>query len=454
MITRSERFHTLQVVLLVGAIALFTLIYVLNAWISDDAYITFRTIDNLANGYGAVWNTQERVQAYTHPLWMWLIVALHAVTHEFFYTVITLSYVICLAAVLLLGKVAKRWWSTHLLIVVLCASKAFIDFTSSGLENCLSYLIAAGFFGCLLKYDRPFDTYSLGQIMITTAIASLAFINRQDTVLLYAPVLALLMLVAIRRDRWCGFAYLCIGAMPAIGWTLFTVVYYGALIPNTGYAKLSTGISTTALALQGLRYYAYTARYDLWTLATIATALLLLCFVRRTSLATRTIGRCAALGILLYLVYVVRIGGDFFAGRFFALPFFVSAWLLISLIRSSRIAALVVAAALVAMFINPKAPIKSNLDYEWIPEVAGISDQRGTYLAFTGLLVHIVRGAVVHPWQTSGAKLRLNGTRVAVRRAIGMAGLAAGPKVHIIDLYALADPLLARLPAESRGKIP
>src|ERR1044072_5834284 len=52
------------------------------AWVSDDAFITFRTVDNLLNGYGLRWNVVERVQSYTHPLWMFAIAAGHWITGE------------------------------------------------------------------------------------------------------------------------------------------------------------------------------------------------------------------------------------------------------------------------------------------------------------------------------------------------------------------------------------
>ena len=45
------------------------------AWVCDDAYITARTADNFLNGYGLRWNTDERVQAYTHPLWLFVFTA-------------------------------------------------------------------------------------------------------------------------------------------------------------------------------------------------------------------------------------------------------------------------------------------------------------------------------------------------------------------------------------------
>ena len=46
------------------------------AWVSDDAFITFRVIDNFVNGYGLRWNVDERVEVYTHPLWMLLLACL------------------------------------------------------------------------------------------------------------------------------------------------------------------------------------------------------------------------------------------------------------------------------------------------------------------------------------------------------------------------------------------
>ena len=56
-------------------IAAFFIIFIIfrRAWMCDDAFITLRTVDNFVNGYGLTWNVDERVQAYTHPLWMFVI---------------------------------------------------------------------------------------------------------------------------------------------------------------------------------------------------------------------------------------------------------------------------------------------------------------------------------------------------------------------------------------------
>ena len=81
-IWRREDFWTLpsrRQVTVAGSLA-FALLVVRTAWLSDDAYITFRTVMNAIGGYGLRWNVADRVQTYTHPLWMGVLVALRAVT--------------------------------------------------------------------------------------------------------------------------------------------------------------------------------------------------------------------------------------------------------------------------------------------------------------------------------------------------------------------------------------
>src|SRR5690348_16048670 len=64
------------------AVAAFLVLEIKDAWLSDDAYITFRTVYNFTHGYGLVWNVGERVQSYTHPLWMFLLTIAYALGHD------------------------------------------------------------------------------------------------------------------------------------------------------------------------------------------------------------------------------------------------------------------------------------------------------------------------------------------------------------------------------------
>src|SRR5262245_34627688 len=85
---------------------LFLYAWVMNAWLGDDAFITFRTAQNLAEGYGPRWNPHERVQTYTHPLWMLLVSAAFRVTGEFYFTVLALSLAATIAAVVVATRAA------------------------------------------------------------------------------------------------------------------------------------------------------------------------------------------------------------------------------------------------------------------------------------------------------------------------------------------------------------
>src|SRR5688572_6670524 len=50
------------------------LVVVRNAWLCEDAFITLRVVENAVQGLGLRWNPLERVQVYTHPLWMFALI--------------------------------------------------------------------------------------------------------------------------------------------------------------------------------------------------------------------------------------------------------------------------------------------------------------------------------------------------------------------------------------------
>ena len=61
-------------VLVAGLLAVFALVLVRTAWLCDDAYINFRTIDNFLHGYGLRWNIAERCRP-SPILWVFVIAA-------------------------------------------------------------------------------------------------------------------------------------------------------------------------------------------------------------------------------------------------------------------------------------------------------------------------------------------------------------------------------------------
>ena len=79
--------------LLLGlALLIFTLLFLRTAWVGDDVYITLRTVDNFVNGHGPTWNVAERVQSYTHPLWMFLLTAIYLPTRDAYFAALFASF--------------------------------------------------------------------------------------------------------------------------------------------------------------------------------------------------------------------------------------------------------------------------------------------------------------------------------------------------------------------------
>ncbi|HZN40731.1 MAG TPA: hypothetical protein VFD82_18140, partial [Planctomycetota bacterium] len=123
--------------LLVGLVAVMLRL----AWISDDAFITLRVVENWLAGYGPRWNVDERVQTYTHPLWLFLLTGSRACTGEYFVTTIVVSIALATLAALLLARTAQR--GAVAVLALLVASRAFGDFATSGLETPLVMLLLA-----------------------------------------------------------------------------------------------------------------------------------------------------------------------------------------------------------------------------------------------------------------------------------------------------------------------
>ncbi len=424
--------------------ALFFVILIRTAWLGDDAYITYRTVDNFVSGYGMRWNVAERVQTFTHPLWFFVYSVPYYFTREAYFTsyVVTISLSVA-AYVLFLRRVAASSTTALMGGAVLIFTKAFMDYSTSGLENPLSHLLVVLF---LLAYWRMGeDGRGLTRMWI---LGGLIVLNRLDQLLLFAPALVVRSWPygwrSVVRSAAIGFA-------PVIAWELFSIVYYGVPFPNTAYAKLQTGVPSGTLFLQGMLYLLDAFGTDPVTpLALLTTCAALLRLGGRGDWAF-------AAGLLLYLVYLVRIGGDFMTGRFLSVPLlcFVALWAHVPWRLPKNAAAFVLGGvAILGIFGTGRPPILSNATtFIMNPNegltASGIADERVFYYRYTGLL-RWSRGRPL-PWNSQverGLQLKASPSTVAREVNIGYMGYYAGPEVTIVDEFGLGDPFLARLPAQ------
>jgi len=440
-ITQRGRFTAVHA----GVAALLVLFGVLvlrRAWLSDDAYITFRTVDNFINGYRLTWNTGERVQAYTHPLWMLLLSVFYFFTHEIYFTSIFVSIALSLAAVSLLPALIPRTpTGAALAIAALALSNACVDYSTSGLENPLSHVLLAVF--AVLLFSLPRDARSL---LWLSGVASLAAVNRMDSVLIYAP--ALLMAWLETDDRKQGLLMGVLGQAPLLLWELFSLVYYGFPFPNTYYAKLYTGIPQSELPQQGLYYFLNSLERDPLTLAVIAFGVIAAVLNREKR------GLALAGGVGLYLLYIVRIGGDFMSGRFFTLPL-LAAVVLISRLDFESLPRMVFYMLLAGAALLARAapvPVWDVTQSKTITVMSdtGIVDERMWYFPDVALIKigrhKVTPSSYAHIWGAQALADSEEDFVVHTTGVIGMYGYFAGPNGQLRDSLALADPLLARLP--------
>jgi arabinofuranosyltransferase len=526
--------NTAGILLVLAGLGLFCYTLLITAWLSDDAYITYRVVDNFINGHGLRWNVAERVQAYTHPLWLFFVSIFYALTREDFLTFLVVSMATSFAAVvvLVLG-VARNWGGALVALMVLVFSRAFVDYCTSGLENPLTYLLMALFFTLYFRLQ-----WSWRSLFTLSLLAGLATLNRMDSILLFGPAIAyawasfaangrarvrvsfswplvvaiavalagLLALLTLLGAPWLLIPFIvaavvCVrtarptlavllGFLPFVLWQLFSIAYYGFPFPNTAYAKLGTGIPSDELFEQGLWYLAHSWQRDPSTIFFMFLGIALGFFQRSWRMAM------LSLGALLYIAYVLKIGGDFMGGRFFGAPLFVAVALLSRLqlpIRSVRTWALAAASAAISLS-QPFAPPCAGPD----PEVKtyayvnsdgkaifgfkddhGIGDERRFWYQTSGLLaaaqpapdwvrnLPLIGAAVAnkisalktlaqgptepmprHKYVDEGNAYRAKGEKGPKEHgSVGFRGFFAGPECYIVDYYALADPLLARLPA-------
>ena len=168
--------------------------------------------------------------------------------------------------------------------------------------------------------------------------------------------------------------------------------------------------------------------------------------------------RALALGVALHVLYVVRVGGDFMSGRFLSAPF------LVAVVIGSRVevrkewqlriasVALVVIAAAAGTF--PTLSWWYLSGHPRAKDAYGIADHRRELHVTAGLWdADHARRMPSHRWVERGIRFRAQKVGEVVRLGgTGFTGFFAGPEVHIVDMWALTDPLLARLPFEELNK--
>lgn len=422
------KYHIISGVLL----CLFLFSIINSAWLSDDSFISLTQIVNLHNGDGLVYNFGERVQAFTHPTWFFLLSLLTWMTDEYYYTIIIISILLSVAAIsciLLYGWRAKNISAVLIGLSMLLFSKAFVDYTTSGLENPLSYFL----FAVLLYFILIKNELSKQSLITVYILMALIFLNRMDYALILLPA-AIYLLVYYGSKNTLP---VLIAALPVIAWFLFSLFYFGHFFPNTFYAKLQAGYPAIDYFQRGMDYYKVQYMNDPITIILIVVGIILGIF-------RKGLLRAISIGLILYMLYFLKSGGDFMQGRFFAVPAFIAAFLIVVFLARKRVPSFIYLLLAIAIVFGAKSssPLFSGKNYDNRNVYLGVADERGFYFWRFGL---------ISPKRSWPKIVNLGNSKPneagIVCGGLGTAGLSKRDKVYFIDYCALIDPLLSQLPA-------
>jgi len=413
-------------------LGLYLLSIINSAWLSDDSFISLTQIVNFHNGDGLVYNFNERVQAFTHPSWFFLISFVTYITGDYYYTIIFISILLSISAVSIIiyyAHLQKNILAGIIGITLLLFSKAFIDYTTSGLENPLSYFLFVVIIYILLMNRE----ISKSLLIITYITMVLLFLNRMDYALILFPIVIYMIMLYKSKN----ITPILIASLITSIWFIFSIFYFGHFFPNTYYAKLGAGYPISEFIKRGINYYYVQYNNDPITLVTIFTGIFL-------GLMQKGVIRATSIGLILYLLYFFKSGGDFMQGRFFAVPVIIAVFSIVTYLSQIKLLTYHLFIILIILFLslNYTSPLFVDNKYNNNIFILGVADERGFYFQRYGLI------APNRKWPKITLLSKNKPEKVeVVCGGLGAFGLSNRDKIHYIDNCALTDPLLSQLPA-------
>lgn len=463
-------------------------------WISDDGLIVLRTVRNLEEGNGPVFNAGERVEANTSTLWQYLILLVRWVTNAPLESIaVNLGLLLAVAAMVLgAWATARAFYRSGQFSAPLVAPAGALvylalpparDFFTSGLEWGLSIFYLAGLWALLQHWAQSRTNTSAYWLALW---AGLSWLVRPEFAL-YGGLAGLLLLAAHRNWKvWLGI----LGAalpIPA-GYQFFRMGYYGLLTPHTAVAKSASSSAWDS----GLNYLQdFVGPYALYLPVIVLAGAALWTFraqLRPAALRSSTTVTYLMVGAAaVHVLYVLRVGGDFMHGRMLLLPLFAALLPVFVLPLKGLVSAL--AAAFCAVWAVVIVLRGHPTDWEAYEQSLSIVDERDFWTYATNreagypprsakdyLGMKFMRGyeeageklvggdalATIYVedeekdllnWLTVPREPGMDEPPTVYLVNLGMTSMNAPLNVRVLDTIGLATPLAARMPREEGGRV-
>lgn len=463
-------------------------------WISDDGLIVLRTVRNLEEGNGPVFNIGERVEANTSTLWQYLILLVRWLTNAPLESIaVNLGLLLAVAAMVLgAWATARAFYRSGQFSAPLVAPAGALvylalpparDFFTSGLEWGLSIFYLAGLWALLQHWAQSRTNTSAYWLALW---AGLSWLVRPEFAL-YGGLAGLLLLAAHRNWKaWLGI----LGAalpIPA-GYQFFRMGYYGLLTPHTAVAKSASSSAWGS----GLNYLQdFIGPYALYLPVLVLAGAALWTFraqLRPAALRSSTTVTYLMVGAAaVHVLYVLRVGGDFMHGRMLLLPLFAALLPVFVLPLKELVSAL--AAVFCAVWAVVIVLRGHPMDWEAYEQPLSIVDERDFWTYATNreagypprsakdyLGMKFMRGyeeageklvdgdalATIYVedeekdllnWLTVPREPGMDQPPTVYLVNLGMTSMNAPLNVRVLDTIGLATPLAARMPREEGGRV-
>ncbi|MBK7160343.1 MAG: tetratricopeptide repeat protein [Ignavibacteria bacterium] len=335
--TASSGNNVLYIILAALSI-IFIFICLNNKFVQDDAFISFRYVQNFVDGYGLVFNIGERVEGYTNLLWVLLLsvfaffkINLQSISQIlsvlFGTLVLIMTFKVSQLIELkdetkLIKKIKTSDTDTNVnyfnLIpsVMLVFTGSFIFWSISGMESTMfiSFCLL-GIYYYLKESSGENISYKFPLFIF------LATLTRPEGLYFFGLIILHKVFFTFLEHRSNAFKILfsrknlisySVYIIPVILYFLIRYMYYGYLFPNTYYAK--TGLSTDYLN-SGIEYFIkFLKAYMLYGVLLLAPLYLLR---RKENIFAVSL---FYLIIISFILYVISVGGDVLKQNRFFLP--------------------------------------------------------------------------------------------------------------------------------------
>jgi arabinofuranosyltransferase len=450
---------------------------------SDDGYIVLRVVRQLVNGNGPVYNTGERVEAATSPLWVYLLATAKTICRpvDLAWLAVLLGLAGAVLSLALAQWAAYRLWrldSRRIIVpagaIVIAATPAFWDFATSGLETGLEFAwLSASFFATVTLLRGPGagpfaqEEAARGLPAWVLVLVGLGPLVRPDFALFTVAFLAAAFVVrrpATKREwvRSLGIAF----AAP-LAYEIFRAGYYAQLAPNPAFAK-EASLSRWD---QG-SIYLWDTLSTYWLLVPVGLTVLAAAPSLYLSALQRPAGVVIAAPVLAGLahgLYTTYVGGDFMHARML-LPAIFALLLPVAVVRIDTVLSLLPLAGMAVWAFVCADTLRPS--YEGIA-ANGIANERLYYIRAAGH-PHPITAEDYRPYWEAGLDrierapprsllFRSEAPPVPIRddiahetivvsEIIGIAGWVLGDNVYVLDTHGLAHSLGGRMEMGPRGR--